>query len=293
MQSWQPGKKREEVPLSPKPPPHAWTSWGASAQGLVSSVPSILHTPEAAALQTPPRAEGEFHHLRPVGCFSSLFCLLFNHQSSQAASAKRNDTLSSQAVPIARNPSEARGLPAKQKGGGMGKRCPSEEERPGERFLLCFAPPQGAMGTSELGANTESHYSTEDPEVPISPSCSSLGSATGEREQREGKRKGGRGMKGRERRVMQRQGKAEAVGAAVPGTGQAAAPGEASEGIEQSCSKRFFFFLRDSSCFPAAMKQRKGAEGPIAASSPSISATPSCWSVNQSPHYPQLNPCSG
>ena len=153
-----PGKKREEVPLSPKPLPHAWTSWGASAQGLVNSVHSILHPREAAAVQTPPRAEGEFHHLRPVGCFFSLFCLLFNHQSSEPASARRSGTLSSQAVPIAPNPPKARGLSAKQKGGGMGKTCPSEEEgRPGERFLLHFAPPQGAMGTSELGASTQSH----------------------------------------------------------------------------------------------------------------------------------------
>lgn len=103
--------------------------------------------------------------------------------------------------------------------------------------------------------------SAQDLEVPVSRSHSSLGSATGECEQREGKRKGGRGMKGRERCVMQRQGKAEAVGAAVLGTGQAAAPVEASEGIEQSCSEGLFFFFKREQLFPCGDETEKRSRG--------------------------------
>lgn len=121
----------------------------------------------------------------------------------------------------------------------MGKTCPSEEEgRPGKRFLLVLPHLKGHWGPVGEPAPKAS---AEDLEVPVFRSHSSLGSAAGKCEQREGKRKGGRGMKGRERRAMQRQGKAEAVGAAVLGTGQAAAPVEASEGTEQSCSEGFFF----------------------------------------------------
>lgn len=57
-------------------------------------------------------------------------------------------------------------------------------------------------------------------------------------------------MKGRERRAAQRQEKAEAVGAAVPTMGQAAAPGEPSEGIEQSCSETELLFFKREQLFP-------------------------------------------
>lgn len=110
---------------------------------------SILHPNRASALQTPLRAEGEFHHLQPVGCFPLYFLSCSTTKALKLLLQRKMMPCPAMIFLLPQTHPLARGLSVKQKGQTTGETCLSEKEgKPGVRFLLRFAPSQ-ARGNGE------------------------------------------------------------------------------------------------------------------------------------------------
>lgn len=131
----------------------------------------------------------------------------------------------------------------------------------GKGFSFVLPHLKGQWGPVNWEPAQKATTSTEDPEVHIFPSCSSLGSATGEREQREGKRKGGRGLEGTERRMMQRQGGQRWWEQLCPAWDRWQPPERPVKASSKAAPRSFFFFVKREQLFPCGSETEKRSRG--------------------------------